>query len=238
MRFAIFVLGLALSASAGAQDDDTQMVHVDGLKNPQMRAYRAVSAGLDMFDRQHALAPAAPEVRFRILSRNNEPAHEPGLALRIASDDQSAPVPISADGMFSVPRLAWAYDEKADLMFNWKTGAYRLEPDVRTPGLPDNARRLGDLRLQCKVSLAIAKEEIPFWVVAMVNTLLLSTDWCMTTLKDAKFSFPSLGPLTGATLTYGDRSLKLSTSRASYTVPIPDRSWPDDALVKLEFAAQ
>jgi len=36
---------------------------------------------------------------------------------------------------------------------------YQIVPEVRTPGLPENVRRLGDLRLECKVMIEIAKEE-------------------------------------------------------------------------------
>lgn len=234
---ALLACGLLACGSAGAQDDDTPMVQVDGLKNPQMQSYRAVVAGLDMFNKQHGLAPAAPEVRFRVL-RKDEPVHEQNLSLRIASDDESVQLPISADGMFSVPRSESLYDAKADLIFNWKKNAYKVTPEVRTPGLPDNVRRLGDLRLECKVSLAMVKEEIPFWVVAMVNTVLLSSDWCMTTFKDAKFWFRGYAPVASAKLTFGERSIDLKTKKHHFEAPTNDRSWPDDALIQLEFAPQ
>jgi hypothetical protein len=104
--------------------------------------------------------------------------------------------------------------------------------------LPDNVRRLGDLRLECKVQVAIAKEEIPFWIVALANSILLSTDWCMATLGDDKahFSYYSPAPVLSATLKDGNRSKQLETGEHSYQVNLGDKSWSDDALVQLEFA--
>jgi hypothetical protein len=148
-------------------------------------------------------------------------------------------VPVSSDGWFTVPRSQAAYEQNADLVLNQKKGTYKFSVEVHTPGLPENVRRLGDLRLECKVELAIIKEEIPFWIVALGNSVLMTTDWCgKEKLGDEpfKFGFTSLKPLLAATLVSGDRSQKLESGKRSYQVPLADRSWPDDALIQLEFA--
>jgi hypothetical protein len=248
------VLGLALCGGAAAQDDDVQQVPVNGVKNPEMKSYRAVWAGLDMFDKEHRLAPAVPEVRFRILTKTSKskcigmcwetavalPGASDQFSLRIAGNDESVPVSVSPEGFFAVPRSRALYDADADLILNQKKGSYKITVDVRTPGLPDNARRLGDLRLECKVKVAIAKEEIPFWALALVNSVLLSTDWCMTTIGKEKthFSYFSPAPVLSATLTDGDRSKKIETGKHSYQVNLGDKSWSDDALIQLEYAPQ
>jgi hypothetical protein len=77
-----------------------------------------------------------------------------------------------------VPRSQAAYDARAELILNRKKHEVRVEPYVRTPGLPDTQFRLGDVRLDCQVKIAIAKDEIPFWANAVINSLLLTTDWC------------------------------------------------------------
>jgi hypothetical protein len=251
------MLGLALlcgGAVAAQQDENVQKVPVNGVKNPEMKSYRAVWAGLQMFDKQHALAPAVPELKFRVLTYTGKalcigmcrtsPVRAPGadeqaFALRIASDQGSIPVPVSSDGWFTVPRSQAAYEQNADLVLNQKKGTYKFSVEVHTPGLPENVRRLGDLRLECKVELAIIKEEIPFWIVALGNSVLMTTDWCgKEKLGDEplKFGFTSLKPLLAATLVSGDRSQKLESGKRSYQVPLADRSWPDDALIQLEFA--
>jgi hypothetical protein len=251
------MLGLALlcgGAVAAQDDENVQKVPVNGVKNPEMKSYRAVWAGLQMFDKEHALAPAVPELKFRVLTNTGKvtcigmcstsPVRAPGageqtFGLRIASDNLSIAVPVSPEGWFTVPRSQAAYDDKADLVLNQKKGTYKFSVEVHTPGLPDNVRRLGDLRLECKVQVAIIKEEIPFWIVALGNSVLMTTDWCgKEKLGDEplKFGFASTKPLLAATLVNGERSQKLDSGKRSFQVPLADRNWPDDALIRLEFA--
>jgi hypothetical protein len=250
-------LALALGGSTGAaaaQDDEVQKVPVNGVKNPEMKSYRAVWKGLETFEEQHALAPAVPQLRFRIMTNKSKgkcigvcgttalavPGAGEQFALRIAGDDVSVPVPIAADGYFVVPRSEALYDANADLILNQKKGSYKLSVDVRTPGLPENVRRLGDLRLECKVQVAIVKEEIPLWIVALGNSVLLTRDWCMATMgkEVPKFGFFSPGTLASATLTYGDRSEAVETDKHSFKVKLGDKSWPDDAMVRLQYAPE
>jgi hypothetical protein len=248
-------LVLALCGGAGgaaAQDDDVQKVPVNGVKNPEMKSYRAVWKGLEKFDDEHALAPAVPQLRFRVMASRSKgvcigicgttalavPGEGQQFALRIAGDDLSVPVPIAADGYFVVPRNEALYDANADLVLNQKKGSYKMSVEVRTPGLPENVRRLGDLRLECKVQVAIAKEEIPLWVVALANSVLLTRDWCMASLgkEQVNFSFYSASPVASARISYGDRNEKLQSGKHSFSVRLGDKSWPDEAMVQLEYA--
>ncbi|GAB3457901.1 hypothetical protein GCM10027321_13150 [Massilia terrae] len=256
-RLTAIAFALALGGAAGAaaaQDEEIQTVPVQGVKNPEMKSYRAIWKGLDKFDDEHELAPAVPRLKFRIMANKGKgqcigvcnttavAVAGPGeqFGLRIASNDLSVPVPIGADGYFVVPRNEVLYDGNADLILNQKKGSYKMSVDVRTPGLPDNVRRLGDLRLECKVQVAIVKEEIPFWIVALANSILLSRDWCMASIgKDyANFSFFSPAEVVSAHLVDGERNIKLSTSKHSFNIKLGDKSWPDDALVKLEYAPE
>jgi hypothetical protein len=242
------------AAGAAAQDDDVQKVPVNGVKNPEMKSYRAVWKGLEKFDDEHALAPSVPQLRFRVMGNKNKnqcigmcatntlalPGEGQQFTLRIAGEDVSVPVPIAPDGYFIVPRNAALYDANADLILNQKKGSYKMSVEVRTPGLPENVRRLGDLRLECKVQVAIAKEEIPLWIVALANSVLLTRDWCMASLgkEQVNFSFYSPSTVASARITYGDRSEKLESGKHSFSVRLGDTSWPNDALVQLEYATE
>jgi hypothetical protein len=256
-RLTAIALALALcggAAGAAAQDDDVQKVPVNGVKNPEMKSYRAVWKGLETFDDQHALAPAVPQLRFRVMTNRSKnkcigmcgttalavPGAGEQFALRIAGDDVSVQVPIAADGYFVVPRSEALYDANADLILNQKKGSYKMSVEVRTPGLPENVRRLGDLRLECKVQVAIVKEEIPLWIVALANSVLLTRDWCSASLgkEQVNFSFFSPSTVASATMSYGDRSVQLENGKHSYSVRLGDRSWPDDALVQLRYAPE
>ena len=125
MKTAIFLLLAALAGSTGfaasaraADDDKAATVNVNAIRNPEMRSYRSIWAGFNAFDEHHALAPTAA-LRFRLIRPDGEPAGaEDGLALRLASDEGSVPVPIGADGTLEIARSQAAYDADATFILN------------------------------------------------------------------------------------------------------------------------
>jgi len=227
--------GLAgAAAAATAAADEPPSVNVNSLKNPEMHAYRSVWAGLDAFEAHHALAPSAP-LKFRILRPDGSPVSTAdGLALRLAGDNDSVPVPIGADGLLTIARDQAAYDADATLILNQKAGLFHAWPEIRTPGLPSNVRRLGDLRLECRVMVAIAKERMSFVAKAALNTLMLGSNWCGR--KNMNLAFPVPNGLESARISHDGRALELTVHENDYMAPVGDRGWPDDALIALRFA--
>ncbi|KQW96489.1 hypothetical protein ASC94_06475 [Massilia sp. Root418] len=227
----------AESAAAAEPAVDKNAVVVNGIRNPELKTYRVMAAGLDAFDKYHELAPTAPEVRFKLRPRSGKPSADmSGLAMRIAGDTISIPLPVAADHTFSLPRSEAARKENADLLLNKPKGGYRWQPDVHSAGVPEGMRRLGDLRLECKVLVATAKEEIGFWLTSMINTLLLTTDWCSH--EKIQLSTAAAQRIATATLTHGDQrvQLKLNKEGTSYTPPLGNKAYPDDALIELRYA--
>ena len=248
LRPAVLLLPVLLAAAAipahaaGQDKDEAATVHVNAVKNPELHSYRAVVAGLDKFDELHALAPDVPQLRFQVQARRGKPLGAEPLVARIAADDFSIPLALDQDLRFSVPRSQAAYDARAELILNRKKNEARFETHVRTPGLADNQFRMGDVRLDCQVKIAIGKEEIPFWANALVNSLLLTTDWCSwfkgETPKggDRNWSREAIARLSAATLREGERTLALKVDGKSFRLPIGDTSWSNDAIVELEYA--
>ncbi|WP_075795648.1 hypothetical protein [Massilia putida] len=225
---------LAGCLRAAHADEPVPSVHVAGITNPEMRSYRSVAAGLDAFDANRALAPNAT-LRFRMRHADGAPADAgEGLQLRLASDDGSFQenVPIDAAGLLAVARNQAAYDADATFILNRKNGLYTAHPEVRTAGLPDNVRRLGDLRLECRVTIAIFKEQIPFLAKATLNTLMLTSDWCAK--KDFNYGAIALRKGVRAVLRDGERVRALETHGWNAMVPIGDTAWPDDAIVQFD----
>lgn len=220
------------------------VVHVNALKNPEVRSYRAVVAGLDAFDDHHALAPKVPQLLFQARDRRDIPLSGTLPTATISADALSLPLALDDAARFAVPRSQAAWDAKAELTLNRHRNEVRVEPLVRTPGLADNQYRLGDIRLECRVKVAIAKEEMPFLFVATINTLLLTTDWCGWFQHGERDGHGMHSPwpvstgarLASATLFDGNRSANLRVSERSFSVPIGDARWSDDAIVELAFA--
>ena len=229
---------LGVGVPAVAQDskpDSPEEIKVNAMRDPEVRKYEAIVAGLDAFDEYHRMAPNVPALRFRVEGRDS--ADKPVLpAARLGGDNGfSLALAVYADGMFTVPRSQTALDANSELVLNQKRRQYRVTPVVRSPGLPENVRRLGDLRLECRVQVAIIKEEIPLWVVLAANTLLRTRDWCGFTFEGKSgFTFKHTQTLQAAVLVDGNRSALLETEGKGFRVPLGDTSWSDDALVELE----
>ena len=232
---AALCLAPGLGLAQEAPKEDMQVVPVNGMKKPEMRNYRAAWAGFEAFDRNRALAPAA-SLHFRMVPLNpGAMAPLEGVELKIVGDD-TIPVPIAADGMFTLPRVRAAYDSDALLVLNRKQGLLRASPEIRTPGLPENVRRLGDLRLECQVMVAVVKEEIPFLANAAINTILRTRDWCRKEKFSTGFRIPQ--DVQSATLVHGERRMELNVKQWEFSAPVGDSSWPDDALIELTFGSE
>jgi hypothetical protein len=214
------------------------VVHVNAMKNPEMHSYRAIVAGLDTFDEFHAMAPKVPRLLFAVRSRNSGPLRGDLPSAKLQGEDFALALPVDADARFEVPRSRQAWDTDAELILSRKRKEVRVWPYIRTPGLADNQRRLGDIRLECRVMVAIAKKEASFYVVALVNTVLLTGDWC-TFMKDKNSNWSVRMPaeLASAVLVDGNRSRNLRVEDNAFMVPLFDTSWSDDALIEVAYAS-
>jgi hypothetical protein len=225
---------LAAALPAARADEPVPTVQVSGIADPEMRTYRNVAAGLDAFDAHRGLAPEA-RLRFRMRHADGSPLGAgDALRLRLASDDGSfqEDVPVDAAGLLTVRRSQAAYDANATFILNRRNGQYTGHPEVRTAGLPDNVRRLGDVRLECRVTIAIVKDQMPFMAKAAINTLMLTSDWCGK--NDFNVGVMATRPGAHAVLRDGERTRTLPTRGWKVDVPIGDASWSDDALVEFD----
>lgn len=246
MTLTLLIAVMLAAGSASAQDAGTakdadsakevDTVQVNALRDPDFKTYRAFVAGLDAFDDKRKLAPAA---QLRFLLRPSTPsAGIDGVTIRIAGNDTRIGVPLAADGSFVMPRNQAALDEDADIILNRKKGSFRWRPDVRTPEVPANARRLGDLRLECEVRWAVERKDMPFARRTMFSAL-------GGPCGSKRVHVMQLAPraISGYRMVAGERSETapaeaVREDRLTYVAPLHDASWPDDALVEFEFGGQ
>ena len=249
-RILICATLLALGAVAAAQDtaptvpptapppdaSQDQVVEVPGTKNPELKPYRIMHAGLVEFaERRAALAPGAPELRFKLYPRYGALPPD-DVALRIAGGDVSVSVPIAADATFALPDLPAALDSDADLLLNKRKGQFSWHAEVRTAGLPPNTLRLGDLRLECEVEVAIAKKEINFAIKLAVN-VALGSNWCQ--YRKGSYFFDAPARYDSLTFIAGERRVEQQQGHRQrmFKTPIADPSWPDDTLIEFQISA-
>lgn len=231
-----------------------QSVTVSSTRDPVDKSYRRMVKGMDRFEREHALAPQA-SLRFRLLPRRST-AKMSGITLRIAGDTVTVPVPVVEDNSFVLPRNDKALREDAAVLANRKTDSMTWRVSVRTPGLPDGVRRLGDLRLECKVGMDAGLISNSAPIFGWLSNMLTNTDQVCSS-PDGNYLFFAERPIYGVTLHDGERKLALpfkllyaagdQTAETlpycdcqvlldrSYYAPIWDRSWPDDTLLEFDY---
>lgn len=241
----VLAVGLVLSAPAWAQaggqesqvadapaQEAGKTVEVSAVKNPALRPYRIMSRGLDAFDKHHALAPQA-ELRFELWNADGTIPDAQGLNLRLAGARVDLALPVDEQATFVLPRSQDAFDDNADLVLNRKKTQMRWRPRVRSPGVPENARRLGDLRLECEVSWAVTRDDMGF---LMRTAVTAGGGLCHAPMIALGYRAPR--PVTAVHLVSGERTqaLTVQDNGRGYVLPVRDKSWNDETLVVYQFA--
>jgi hypothetical protein len=169
------------------------------------------------------LAPQAP-LRFRV-----EGASKADVALRfwLSTGDDIVNLPISADGTINLSNIVVTKETK--LYSNRANGVLNLRPEIFSPNTTNQARRLGDLRLECRITWAMAEAEIPL-------PIKVPFAWVGNPCASKKIGIYLKGPfpLSRATVEYEDKTKSLPVDkRDSYRPPIYDKKVPNEAVVRL-----
>jgi hypothetical protein len=120
-------------------------------------SYQAIIKGLEAFAGHGHLAPRATP-KF-ILQPQQLESNLNGLTLVLATANRDIEIAIDKYGVFIGPRIDARESLDARILLNRPDGAFALKPFVRTPGLPPNTRRLGDLRAICEMRWAIEQDD-------------------------------------------------------------------------------
>lgn len=213
--------------------DVPQVVEVAGVKNPELKSYRRMLKGVDAFEEHRNYAPAAT-MKFKLVPAVAGETIE-GVTLRIVGDNTSESVPVERDGTFVLQRIQAALDDKADLVSSKKKSTIRWRGDIHSPGVPANARRLGDLRMECEIAWAVNKEDLSFLVR---NALALAGGGCHIMRVQLRYQAPP--DTASVTLVSGERRLALPflpKMKNVFSPPLADTTWDDESLIEYEFAA-
>ncbi|MDL2357466.1 MAG: hypothetical protein QFF03_19610 [Pseudomonadota bacterium] len=227
------LLAPATSTAADA-DAPPQAVFVAGIKDPDWKSYKAFLAGMKVFDQAARLAPAAP-LRFVLRPRTAQ-ATVVGVTMRIATDDgNSIAVPVDADGTFALPRSEDAAREGGEIVLSKRRNTLSWRPAIHSPGVPADARRMGDLRLECLVRWSIEQADLLALFRASINVF-----GGPCTSAAIKVDYLSAQPLAAVYLESGARRERLAAKWIEldghvYLPPVHDSSWPDDTLLRFEY---
>jgi hypothetical protein len=205
-------------------------VLVNASKSPFSIDAKALRRAAAVFDKDRSLAPEAP-LRFRVIDYT--PKAEP-LRIWIEREDDVETVAVGADGLLSLPQVAFA--DGARLHANRSEEALTLTPEILSPGTALHTRRLGDLRLQCRVDLALRIYEEPLYVRALmppVSMVCNSKNFGYYVYTGFQVESAEIRGADAYKAVRGDKSKTISM-RGGYAAPLGDRSISDDAIIELK----
>ena len=226
-------------------------------RDPVVKSYRKMIQGMDLFEKEHALSPNA-SLRFKLLARRRE-SDMNTVRIDVIGSTVDFAVPVAPDHTFALPRNTQAFDEDAQVIPNRKKQTMTWRTEIRTPGLPPNTRRLGDLRLECRVGMEAGLVSTSNTLISRIAGALFNTPaYCDR--KVPLYLFFSDRPLFSVTLVAATRREILAIDQLyaaasddpglkndlpqcdcevlvdrTYFLPLGDLSWPDDTWVEFEF---
>ncbi|RZJ12211.1 MAG: hypothetical protein EOO54_20600 [Haliea sp.] len=226
-------------------------------RDPVEKSYRRMVSGMDLFERERAtLAPEA-SLRFKLLPRKPDTDMNRIDVEVIGSTDAFA-VPVSADHTFTLSRSQKALDENAQVVPNRKAQTMTWRTEVRTPGVPAGMRRLGDLRLECRVGMQAGLISNGRSFIGRLAKAVMDTPGYCDGLAP-KYLFFAERPVFSVEMVSGERREILALEKLygsasddasvqeelqfcdcevlldrAYVLPLGDRSWPDSTLIAFD----
>lgn len=260
----LLVASLLLAPAAGIAADinEAPKVAVAATRNPVEKSYRRMIEGLKLFEENHHLAPRA-SLRFRLLPRQTDVDMQ-GIVLKVVGETFASPVPLAADNSFAIERDDKALAEDASVIPNRKADSITWRAMVRTPGLAENVRRLGDLRLECIVGIKSGLiSPHKSWSYQQQTRLMArrgarACDSSNLIPGGFRYLLFAERPLFSVTLRDGERTEVLALNRMyagsaarteeyldqsdsrvlldrTYSAPIADEKWSDDTLIEFGY---
>lgn len=254
LRDATVAVGLWLAVTANAawaQPPQAQLGRVQVQGESAMAREQKTLAQLfkaeALFEKHHALAPAAA-LKFKVYARMQAETTQ-ALELGLMAPTGRQPLALDVEDRFAIDPAWRGLPERTEVRSRLADGRVTWRPDIRTPGVPDGERRLGDLRLQCRVGFGsgVARGATGFgWLRSLVIDDCEDRDWSPSNFADQ--------PIFAVTLVHGERRLTLSERllhglrdsgakdydwgfslrERMFRLPMGDASWPDDTRVVFE----
>lgn len=217
------------------RSDEVQVVNVAGVRAEPLKRYRSMLAGVRAFDKLKPVLGPEAALSFQLVPANaDEGAPFPtDIRLSLLGEKTSLQIPVTTDGLFSLPVPQEVNEDDPELTTNQKKGSVLWRADVRSPGVSAGVRRLGDLRLECAANTEIIKTEAPWAARMALGLISLGGDWCSIT--SGKYSFPAPKRLKAVYITSGERRAELEHWGTGYNAPVGDTAWPNNALVEFSF---
>ena len=264
LRGCCVAVAAAAGVSAQAQEKSAPApalapvtVSASANRDPAEKSYRSIIKGIDLFERERSLSPNGA-LRFKLLARKRDTDMK-NIEIEVIGTNTAFTVPVADNQTFSLPRDPQALNEDAQVVPNRKAQTMTWRADIRTPGLPPNVRRLGDLRLECRVGMASGLVSNSGTLAGRLASALLDTPaYCNK--KVPLYLFFADRAVFSVTLVSGARREVLPVSQLyaaasddpklgndlaecdcevlvdrTYFLPLGDATWADDTRIEFEY---
>lgn len=207
---------------------DNGDIVVTGISKPYRLTVAQLRAAQQAFDKGRAsLAPRA-SLWFAV-SAVKPGGTLDGVALTLRGEGRAIPVSIGADHRFVLPNLP-----KGDwqLVSNRSRQGLSIHPLVFSPGSDDGDRRLGDLRLQCRVMWAIEKRHASIVVVGLFEAAGACSSSRIAIYENTDRAIAT------AELREGDaaKPVDVLPNRHVFRMPLSEKRFSNEARLRLGFA--
>lgn len=232
MRAGLAIVAMLMAAPAAAQEPDAEEgpseIVVTGHKPLEIDA-RILRAAQARFAADRAELSPQGALLFE-LWRGGKRMRADGLNLTL-SDATGRRVPVVIDGN---GRIAFGTIPKGRFFLTGPAQGYSmtLRPVVLSSGTSVEDRRLGDLRMQCRVMVSMAKTQASFLALPLIG-LFDAIGGCGS--KRVHIHHEMERPLASAVATgsgdVGSQILPLTPNRTAYLAPLSDRTLGNETRI-------
>lgn len=212
--------------AAGVEDE----IVITGFSKPFKLDGKQLATAVRVYRKYRpALAPRS-RLLFQVERGGNSRRDLSGLKLTLRSGDTVVPLTLDARSRFVLPELG---QRDWELRANRGAGSLRILPLILSPGGEQFDRRLGDMRLECEVTMAaIVKPTLSF----VLRGLSSAVNVCRTKRVGMYLSLGNLRVASATATTGGTiRPLELSKNGREWRYPGYDKSLSDEARVRIRF---
>lgn len=229
MRIWSFLIYLSLTSSAFAADSINVSHKTDSDEvQPMAWRFHLLEKAQDVFDKHASEKAPGATMSFRLPKVDSDRAEN---KVEIVSASHRIPLAMPSNITFVLKRDTVAEDTDALVVVNrnFPMGEFNHPlVQVRSPGLQDGVRRMGDLRLACEAQMEMAKGEGLKFRAALGAVSLFGFSVCKK-LEAAKVDQPEGKYDTVAIEDGGHRMVQ--SAKDKNQVALGDKTWSDDARV-------
>jgi hypothetical protein len=233
MRIRSFLILLAVAGSVQAADTVNvghRVVPDDGEAEAKPMAWRfgLLETAQELFEKRAAEQAPGAMLTFRLPKVD---AAQAGNQVEIVGADHRIPLSMASNTTFALVRGTLAEDSDTMVVVNrnFPKGEFNHPlVQVRSPGLPDGVKRMGDLRLACAAQMEMAKAEGFKFRATLAAASLFGFNLC-DKLDATKIEAPS-GPYDTVTIEDGGRRV-VQSAGDKHPLQLGDKGWSDNARI-------